>query len=72
MVIQLDFFNSQPLAEPVGALSQVEFDEMVARQDLADVVYSKGYCDKCYLREVCDSDDCGRHGFRLYSKCEPK
>lgn len=72
MVIQLDLFNSQPLAEPVGALSQEEFDDMVARQDLADVVYSKGYCDKCYLREFCDNDDCGRHGFSLYSKCRPK
>lgn len=72
MVIQLDLFNSQPLAEPLGALSQSEFNEMVARQDLAEVIYSKGYCDKCYLHDFCDNDDCGRHGFSLYSNRKPR
>ena len=68
MCVQLNLFNDVSLQEPIEALSESEFQEMVKRADIADAVYNRNPCSKCRYAGLCDSDDCAMHGFNLDSK----
>lgn len=68
MCVQLNMFNNVSLQEPIEALSESEFNEMVKRADIADAVYNRNPCSKCRYAGLCDSDDCAMHGFSLDSK----
>lgn len=72
MYVQLDLFSGVSLQEPIEALSENEFQEMVKRADIADAVYNRNPCSKCRYAGLCDSDDCAMHGFSLDSKVAPK
>lgn len=72
MSVQLSLFNNVSLQEPIEALSESEFNEMVKRADIADAVYGHNPCSKCRYADLCDSDDCAMHGFSLDSKKAPK
>lgn len=72
MCVQLNLFNDISLQEPIEALSESEFNEMVMRADIADAVYGHNPCSKCRYSGICDSDDCAMHGFRLDSKVSLK
>lgn len=68
MCVQLDLFSGVSLQEPIEALSESEFQEMIKRADIADAVYNRNPCSKCRYAGLCDSDDCAMHGFSLDSK----
>ena len=72
MCVQLNLFNNVSLQEPIEALSENEFEEMVKRADIADAVYDYNPCSKCRYAGLCDSDNCAMHGFSLDSKRAPK
>lgn len=72
MCVQLDLFSNVSLQEPIEALSENEFQEMVKRADIADAVYNRNPCSKCRYAGLCDSDDCAMHGFSLDSRKAPK
>lgn len=68
MSVQLDLFSGVSLQEPIEALSESEFNEMVKRADIAEAVYGHNPCSKCRYAGLCDSDNCAMHGFSLDSK----
>lgn len=68
MCVQFDLFSSNSLQEPIEALSESEFQEMVQRADIADAVVNYDPCRKCRYYGLCDSDECAMKGFRLDSK----
>lgn len=72
MCVQLDLFSSVSLQEPIGALSESEFQEMVKRAGIEDAVVDYNPCRKCRYAGLCDPDDCAMHGFSLDSKKAPK
>ena len=72
MYVQLNLFNSVSLQEPIEALSESEFMEMVKRADIADAVTNYDPCRKCRYSGLCDSDECAMKGFSLDSKKAPK
>lgn len=72
MCVQLNLFNSVSLQEPLEALSESEFNEMVKRADIVDAVYGNNPCSKCRYSGLCDSDECAMKGFSLDSKKAPK
>lgn len=72
MCVQLDLFSGVSLQEPIEALSESEYLEMIKRADIVDAVVSHNPCPKCRYFGICDPDDCAMHGFRLDSKKAPK
>lgn len=72
MSVQLNMFSGISLQEPIEALSESEFNEMVKRADIEDAVVNYNPCPKCRYAGLCDSDDCAMHGFSLDSKKAPK
>lgn len=72
MCMQLDLFSGRSLQEPIEALSESEFREMVQRADIADAIVDYNPCSKCRYYGLCDSDECAMKGFKLDSKVEPK
>ena len=72
MCVQLDLFSGVSLSEPIEALSESEYLEMVKRADIADAVTNYNPCRKCRYSGLCDSDDCAMHSFSLDSKVAPK
>lgn len=72
MSVQMNMFSSVSLQEPIEALSESEFNEMVKRADIEDAVVNYNPCRKCRYAGLCDSDDCAMHGFGLDSKKAPK
>ena len=72
MLMQLDLFSGRSLQEPIEALSESEFREMVQRADIADAVIDYNPCSKCRYNGLCDSDDCAMHDFRLDRNLPPK
>lgn len=72
MCVQLDLFSGVSLQEPIEALTENEFEEMVKRADIADVVCDYNPCSKCRYAGLCDSDDCAWHCFSLDSRKAPK
>lgn len=71
MCVQVNLFSGHPLQEPIGALSENEFQDMAQRQGIADAVIDYNPCPKCRYFGLCDPDDCAIHGFRLDSKKSP-
>lgn len=72
MLVQLDLFSSNSLQEPIGALSEDEFQEMAQRADIVDAVVDYNPCSKCRYNGLCDSDECAMKGFSLDSKVPAK
>ena len=72
MCMQLDLFSGVSLQEPIGALSEDEFQEMAQRADIVDAVVDYNPCSKCRYNGLCDYDDCAMHNFRLDSNLPPK
>lgn len=72
MSVQLDLFSGVSLQEPIEALSENEYMEMVKRADIEEAVVDYNPCRKCRYAGLCDSDDCAIHGFSLDSKVAPK
>lgn len=72
MCVQLDMFTGVSLQEPIEALTESEYLEMVKRADIADVVVNHDPCSKCRYYGLCDSDECAMKGFSLDSKVAPK
>lgn len=72
MCVQVDLFSGASLQEPIEALTESEFQEMVKRADIADAVVNYDPCRKCRYVGLCDSDECAMKGFRLDSKIAPR
>lgn len=72
MCVQLDKFHDVSLQEPIEALSENEFNEMVKRADIADAVVNHDPCWRCKYNGLCDSDECAMKGFSLDSRKAPK
>lgn len=72
MCVQLDLFSGVSLQEPIEALTESEYQEMVKRADIADAVVNHDPCSKCRYYGLCDSDECVMKGFSLDSKVAPK
>jgi radical SAM protein with 4Fe4S-binding SPASM domain len=72
MCVQLDLFSGVSLQEPIEALSENEYQEMVHRADIADVVVNRDPCKRCRYYGLCDSDECAMKDYMLDSKVAPK
>lgn len=72
MCVQLNLFSNASLQEPIEALSESEFQEMVKRADIEDAVVDYDPCRKCRYAGLCDSDNCAMKCFSLDSKKAPK
>ena len=72
MCVQLDLFSGISLQEPIEVLAESEYQEMVHRADIADVVVNHDPCYRCRYYGLCDSDECAMKGFRLDSKVPAK
>lgn len=70
MCVQLDLFTGVSLQEPIEALTESEYLEMVKRADIAEAVVSYDPCPNCRYYGLCDSDECAMKGFRLDSKSQ--
>lgn len=68
MCVQLDLFSGVSLQEPLEALSESTFQEMVQRADIADAVVNHDPCRRCRYYGLCDSDECAMKGFKLDSR----
>lgn len=66
--VQLDLFSSVSLQEPIEALTESTFQEMVQRADIADVVVNHDPCRRCRYYGLCDSDECAMKEFLLDSR----
>ncbi len=72
MCVQLDLFSGVSLQEPIEALTESEYLEMVKRADIADAVVGRDPCSSCGYSGLCDSDECAMKCNRLDSRKAPK